>query len=360
MAAPATRRIIRILLALFVALAALKATYSLWRIVSSSAPDFAYYYQAAQEATQRVISPIHLLPPASLLLFAPLQLIPFAVSQAIWVLVSFGCLIMIGIYLARSAGMYKALDIGVILAFSYLAFPTQFTLGMGQVNFIALFLIVASVALEERRYPMLSGILMGISWLFKPEFILLLPVIVLGRRWKMLWGSLGTLGVAVGVSLLYWGRESYIEYANRMMPAASGFRDAGIYYNQSLTGLLTRAGLVSPVLPVAVGVLLMLFACMLLIRKKQQTFAHSVWMFFPALLLMEPIAWQHHFVVLIPTFITLWTIRKRWRQRATLAVSYFLVSWNFASSGFLDTMPLGWLIASHVGIGTLLVWWQTL
>lgn len=360
MAAPATRRIIRFIQALFIALAALKATYSLWRIVTSSAPDFAYYYQAAQEATQRVVSPIHLLPPASLLLFAPLQLVPFAVSQAIWVLVSFGCLILIGIYLARSQGVYKALDIGMILAFSYLAFPTQFTLGMGQVNLIALFFIVASVVLEQRHYPLLSGVLMGISWLFKPEFILLLPVILLRRRWKVLWGSIGTLGAAVGVSLLYWGVESYVEYASRMMPAASGFRDAGIYYNQSFTGLLTRAGLVSPALPVTVGALLMLVACILLVRKKQQTFAHSVWMFFPAMLLMEPIAWQHHFVVLIPTFITLWTTRKRWRQRATLAVSYFLIGWNFASSGFLGTMPLGWLVASHVGIGTLLVWWQTL
>ncbi len=356
MAAPAKSRLDSPAISVVILLALAKAAYSLWRIITTSAPDFAYYYQAAGEATDRVARPIHLLPPPSVLLYAPLHYLPFSVAQAVWVMVSFVSLILIVALIARSEAITHPRALMLIAVLSYLSFPTQFTLGMGQVNLIALLFVVVSVLLSShKRYRIMSGVMMAVSWLLKPELVLVLPVMGLCKQWRVLLGAAGALFVSGMLSFFFWGTEAYAVYVQRLTQLTRGFTDAGIYYNQSLTGLLSRAGVASvwvfgaATLAVA---LITWYACW----KKQRPFGESMWRYMPALLLMEPIAWQHHFVLLIPTYIMLWMSHMPRRTRGFLILSYFLISWNFASSRFLDTMPLGWLIASHGTIGALIVW----
>ena len=356
MAAPAKPRLDSPVLSVFILLAAAKAVYSLWRIVTTSAPDFAYYYQAAEEATGTLTRPIHLLPPPSILLYAPLHVLPFGLVQGIWVMLSFVSLLLIVGLVARSEGITHPRALMLIGALSYLSFPTQFTLGMGQVNLIALLCVAVSVQLSAHsRYRIISGIVMALAWLLKPELVLVLPVIVLCKQWRVLMGAAGMLVASGILSVMVWGTTVYSVYIERLAPITRGFTDAGIYYNQSLMGLLTRAGVNAAWVSFAAALFVALIAwysC----RKKARPFGESMWRYMPALLLMEPIAWQHHFVLLIPTYITLWLSNLSRRTRGFLIASYFLVSWNFASSRFLDTMPLGWLIASHGAIGALIVW----
>lgn len=358
MAAPTTPRLTGYAVSVFIALTAIKAAYSLWRIIVTSAPDFEYYYQASEEAVRRIEQPIHLLPPASLLVYAPLQYVPYTVVQAAWVLLSFVCLIAVVVLIARSVGIRHARTLMLVAALSYLSFPTQFTLGMGQVNLLVLMLVVAAVFFEGQSRSWSAGVSIGLSWLLKPELLLLMPVLILCRKWRMIGASLSTLAVAVALSVGLWGTQSYAVYGQRLTHLGTGLVDAGIYYNQSLTGLMARSGVTSLwiVVPVLVGVFLV--TCYSL-WKNPKSFAESVWMYMPALLLIEPIAWQHHFVWLIPTYIMLWARRSSVRAAVLLAVSYFLISWNFASFEFLDTMPLGWLIGSHGVIGLLIVWIMT-
>jgi len=94
--------------------------------------------------------------------------------------------------------------------------------------------------------------------------------------------------------------------------------------------------------------------------KKRVLFPDIIWKSLPIFILVEPIAWQHHFVFLIPTYIWLWVKHAPFLVRMMLAISYLLVSWNFASSGFLATMPLGWLLASHATVGAILLWFVSL
>lgn len=359
MAAPAKPQLTDVVASLFILFTAIKAVYSLWHITTTSAPDFAYYYQASEEAVQRVDVPIHLLPPASLLLFAPLQYVPYGVAQGIWVMLSFFCLIIIVIAVSRSVGVKNARVYALIAALSYLSFPTQFTLGMGQVNLIALAIVVASVFLERQGRSMYAGVVMATAWLFKPELVLLVPVMVIRRKWSMIGATVVTLSAAVVVSVVLWGTEAYTIYGQRLVPLSRGFADAGIYYNQSLSGLLVRAGITSAWIYIAfaIGVVCVTFFSL---WKKPRPFAESIWAYMPALLLIEPIAWQHHFVLLLPTYIMLWARRSSLRMRGCIAVSYFLISWNFAAPVFLDTMPLGWFIASHGVIGLLIIWIMTL
>jgi hypothetical protein len=347
------------LLILFVMLVAIKAGFSLVHIIATSAPDFAYYYEAAQEVIRPGTQAIHLLPPFSVLLYAPLAYLPFNLAQGIWVGASFVLLFAIVWWAGRLVGIKKAQTLLFIVALSFVSFPTRFTLGMGQVNLIALALVVGALVVEQKKHTRLAGVLLGLSWLIKPELALLFPLVLFYRRWQLLLAVLLTVGAATAASLFLWGTQAYNTYYTRLLPLLDGVKEAGIYYNQSFLGGLVRAGMESPWV-YGLGVLLIFFITLYSLLKKKETFLQGVWRYMPVLILIEPIAWQHHLVFLIPTYMWLWARHLSLSRRLTLAASYVLVSWNFANSSFLDTMPLGWLVALHGTIGVVILWLLTL
>jgi len=339
----------------FIVAAGVKAVVSLYRIITTTAPDFAYYYEAAGEVTRRVINPIHLLPPASLLVYAPIQLFPYITAQGIWVLASFLCLMVVVWRTTALAGIRDPWIRCTVGALAYLSFPTQFTLGMGQVNLIALFLLLISVTQETERRSVYAGGLFALAILLKPELIMLAPIFLYARRWVFSGSLVVFLAGGVAASLVVFGMNAYSLYIARMNSALGGWGDMGIYYNQGLSGLLSRMGLSESVwyfgLSTLVG-LVTLYG----IRKRNIVFPSVVWLVLPVFLLIEPIAWQHHFVFLLPVYILVWKRLPSLKMRVLLGISLLLVSMNFASPGFLDTMPLGWLVSSHGTVGTLLLW----
>lgn len=355
MASAKTTKLTFAVIRLFVAATAVKAVLSIYRIITTTAPDFVYYYEAAGEVIRRVVDPIHLLPPASLLIYAPIQLFPYAIAQGIWVTVSFLCLIAVVWMLTAMAGIRNPWIRGTVGALAYLSFPTQFTLGMGQVNLIVLFLFVVSVVMETKHRSVFAGSIFALAILLKPELILLVPVFVFTRRWRYLGSLTVFLAGCVGISMLVFGGDAYTLYAARMSSALGEWRDMGIYYNQGLSGLAARLGLGGSNWYIGLSVLVGLVT-LYVIRKRHIAFPLVLWLALPVFLLVEPIAWQHHFVFLLPVYVLFWNRMPTLRARILLGMSFFLVSMNFASPGFLDTMPLGWLVSSHVTVGTLLLW----
>lgn len=315
---------------------AIKALYSIVHIVTTSAPDFVQYYE----------SQTSLLPPVSRLIYLPLRLLPLGIAQGIWVVVSAVCLMLVIWKLGR--------PFGLLLALSYLSFPTQFTLGMGQVNLIALFLLVTAVFHEQDKRSASAGVLFTLSILLKPELILLAPVFLISRRWNMMRWSLGVMVLAAVSAAALFGLDAYTKYATRFIETMSGWNDVAIYYNQGMSGAIARLGSSAYLYLLIAGVFTGL--TWYVFWKKREVFPHTIWRSLPLFILIEPIAWQHHFVFLIPAYITLWRSSMSLRRRCALVISYFLISWNFASSGFLATMPLGWLVASHGTAGVLILW----
>lgn len=336
MAASKHPPIVNLSIAAVLTITAIKALYSIVRIITTSAPDFLYYYN----------SQTSLLPPPSVLLYLPLGFLPYGIAQGIWVLLSSLSLVLIIWKMGR--------PFGLLLALSYLSFPTQFTLGMGQVNLIALCLLVTAVFHEQAKRSPSAGVLFTLSILFKPELILLAPVFLISRRWSMMKWSLGVMVLAAGASVMIFGFDAYTQYRQRFAGVMNGWHDIAIYYNQSMSGLIARmGGGASWYVFLATG-LIVLSGYVWKLRRV--VFPDIVWRSLPLFILVEPIAWQHHFVFLIPTYLVLWRSDMSLRRRCALVVSYFLVSWNFASSGFLVTMPLGWLLASHGTLGVLILW----
>lgn len=353
MALGADSLIIRLAGTFVVVSAAVKAAVSMARIMMTSAPDFPYYYQAGGEFFGAGHRSIHILPPVSRFVYAPLALMPYPVAQAVWVAGSMAALVIVLAFVRRMSG--ARIPLPLLWALAYVAFPTQFTLGMGQVNLIALLLITSAVWLEMRRRAVLGGMVLAGAVLLKPELLLILPVFLLTRSVRLLGVAVAAIAAAVGVSVGMWGLGDYAVFIEKVSPV---FRDSfgwGIYYNQSLSSVLARRGVVGSGW-FAVASALVLGITVLHLMRSKAPLPRALWVYLPAFLLIEPIAWQHHLVFLIPTYVWLSCTVRGWGRTVALAVSYVLVSWNFAAPGFLDTIPLGWLAASHGTLGIALVW----
>ncbi|MFZ5535369.1 MAG: glycosyltransferase family 87 protein [Patescibacteria group bacterium] len=355
MATPKSARVIVVAQWVVVVGAALKAAVSVFRIIATSAPDFFYYYEAAGEVIRNVPRPIHLLPPASLLVFSPLALLPYEIMEALWILGSFASLVGIVWFLARQSGVTDTRTTLTLVALSYLSFPSQFTLGMGQVNFYALALIIGAIYYENKYHRLVMGGLFALAVLIKPEVILLLAVLLAYRRWTTLL-SVGAWMAGVGIaSLGVYGFDAYVRYAERMQKAMGTWQDHGIYYNQGITGLLARMGTTDVIsYAIIAGIIITVTASAF--RKNKIRFPEALWLAMPVFLLVEPIAWQHHFVFLIPTFFVLWKRNEKKMFRGLLVLGYLLISANVASPGFFTGLPFGWIPASHGTIGAIILW----
>lgn len=348
------------LILLVIVFVAAHAVFSVFRIVTTTAPDFFYYYQASQSFISHVENPLHLLPPASLLVYAPLAVLPYPLVQGAWIIVSVACLVFVVRQLGALVGVTSWQHLSLMGVLAYAMFPTRFTLGMGQVNLIALAFVVYAVALVRKNQAVLPGILFAYAMLLKPELVLLLPVMVWARKWPLLVIISGVLIITefVARGLVYEGAQ-YIGIESLFESFIRGWASAGVYYNQGLSGLLVRAGFIQPWVYGVLSVFVLIITLIARI-KRPLPFEALLWSSLPVLILVEPIAWQHHLVFLLPTLFWLWKGNNGRVRKAVLMLGFVLLSWNFATPGFLDTMPLGWLVASHATVGVIMLWVLTL
>lgn len=339
---------------ILVSAALVKGGISFVRIVTTEVPDFAYYYRAAAESVAFGARSRHLLPPLSVVLYLPLLLLPYGMAQVLWTAVSFGCLVASVWLIGPTVGMTKRGVLAAAAAAFFFSFPARFTLGMGQVNLMVLAILAYSLVLERRKQSGYAGLVCAAAVLLKPELSLLIPVIVWKGSWRMVAAAcVGIVGM-LSVSLMLWGTEAYMAYGTRFAEAFASSDGAGIYYNQSLYGMWVRSGLSMWLYGAVIAG--MMIRVWMSVRRSPGSVSDALWRAMPMFILTEPIAWQHHFVFLLPAYLYAWTHKPSGRMRALLCISYALVSWNVANPAVFDTMRLGWIFASHATVGAIVLW----
>lgn len=156
-----------------------------------SGPDLLYYHYGY--------------PPVLLLLTAPLALVPYVPGLALWLISSW-------------YAFYRALRLaapGMALLLS-LTTPALLINAIGGQNgaWSAAFLGGGLMLLDRR--PIVAGVLFGLL-VYKPHLGLLLPLALLaGRRWAALVSATTSVIVLVGVSVLLFGREPWLNYADNL------------------------------------------------------------------------------------------------------------------------------------------------
>ena len=328
----------------FVLLVALYAAYSIFRITRDTAPDFSVYYGVAQNALsgKGIYGDPHLFtgygyPPYSILPYLPLALLPYHVSQSIWIIGSFIGLIAsvflsFKLYYKKASFQTKA----IACALAFLAFPSRFTLGMGQSNLIVLFVLLSSLVYR-------SGILMGLAWILKPQLMILAVLLIIKRQWKIFIPSFLVVLLAALSTGFVFGWPWYQQYFTRELPMLMEFRGREIYYNQGIEAFVSRLGM--PWLSIILKVVVLIVA---FFSVRKQTFIHAVPLVLSLLLLIMPLSWQHHYVFLLPAMIFLW----RYFQSTLFWIAMVLVSFNIKEPSLY-----GPIVLSHVFFGNTLVFW---
>lgn len=270
-------------------------------------------------------------PPTSLLLLEPFRGLPYAsmVSAAnflswLAIIVSTGILaaILSGSLASSLAGERpsfpeKAVRWGIAAGFTVTFYPLLKSFELGQIQTWLYFFFVLALWSWMSGKKAFAGILIGIICVIKPQLSLLLVWGLLRKQGKFVMGLAATAGTFGLVSLAVFGWTNHVDYVRALSFMAK--HGESYHPNQSVNGLLNRLlfngtnlhGNPHAFAPfnrwVYLGTLLssavlILFALLWKRRRFQRTGTADFMIAVLSFTLASPIAWEHHYSVLLPMF----------------------------------------------------------
>lgn len=346
--------------------------YGLWTVGKAMGggelQDFRVYYAALQDAWQK-INPYQstqylfafVYPPSALVLLWPITWFSIQTAETVWSLLSLAALVGTLAIITKNLQLKTQIYWWYFLSLAgmFWLFPVKFTFGMGQINLIVLLFMVAAWWADQKQKPVLAGILLGVAGALK-----LFPLIVMGtwlvqKKWLNV-AITGLVFVALHLPAVLWFSPSILQefYVTQL----NGLPRIGnaVYYNQALTGVLARAEVpdnwAQGILLIFQGLFVVLMGWL---SFHTQTIEKS-WLLFSlwlsGWLLVGGLAWQHHFVWVIPGLLFL--ARYYWKQRKVNELGWLffaatLIGYNFKT---LPNPMFGWwLVGSHVFWGNVLL-----
>jgi alpha-1,2-mannosyltransferase len=227
--------------------------------------------------------------------------------------------------------------------------PVLRTITFGQVNLLLLVLVVWDLCQPDRRWWKGAGV--GIAAGIKLVPLIFIPYLLLARRYRQAAVAAATFALTVVIGIVALPRDSAWWWLHGTFMAASYNKNVTFAGNQSLLGILARAGgsdwrAESHVIAVVVAILGLVAAAML-----DRAGHRVVGMLTCALtgLLVSPISWDHHWVWIILALPVLVHYAKQGRgvaRQALLGSALLIVALFAAWPTWLwgETHdPAGWL-----------------
>jgi len=272
----------------------------------------------------------YIYPPLLALLWTPLTFLPLEDVFAIWQIVSLialGASLVLCIRLARPvspAARAAALIAALLVTFGL---PTFFVAHHGAISGVFVFLVLLFFDRLQRGRERTAGIVLAIACGIKVLPVLLLAYLALKRRWRALLTALAAGAVLLGLSILLVGWKIHWEFVTQIAPQVgfathSGLGFDAVYYpeNQSLNGFLSR--LLCPDGGCGIVIALVCLALAAPVawragRRRTIDGAELAWISI-LLLLISPLTWVHHLVLVhLPAIVLAVLIAdERWRPRA--------------------------------------------
>jgi hypothetical protein len=289
--------------------------------------DFNVYYFAARElmaghdpyTASLGPSTTYLYPPLLAELIVPLAMLPLPVAAYLWFLASAASLAAAATMCAKLVsgnrpddpassgfGYPRHLLVAGLSAVVLVRFALD-TFDMGQVNAIVVCLSVAHVYLFARGKSRASGVVLALASAIKlwPALLVLYHV-SRGRSKFAVLCSVLTAAVTLGsfVALGPRARGSGEQFCSRTIQNGQGF-DLAYSGNQSLRGALGRImnesgeESQSPSTPVALTASAILLLLSIFASRASMTEAGASAPFFCCMVLISPLAWKNHYVMLL-------------------------------------------------------------
>ena len=256
-----------------------------------------------------------------------------------------------------------------LAAFFFMPITTAFSLGQAQI-FLDLFfalLILFWVRHSERA----AGVTMALLAMVKPQFGLLLLWSALRRRWSALAAGSITLAIGAALSIAAFGLRNNLDYIGVLSGLS---RKAQSHYaNQSMFGLLNRAifngenipyhpYVYPPFVPwvyyvtLATTAILVLLALFYPWRQRSGSMA-DLSAIGVVSVIATPMAWEHHYGIMLGIFIWLWfgVYRHGSARVLWLAAAWVLIADLLSPFNALSAIPVANILQSYMFFGALLL-----
>jgi hypothetical protein len=281
-----------------------------------------------------------ILPPPSALLFIPLSLLTYIQAYWLWTFLltcSVLAVAWIAAELLRQLIGRPSRWEGVLMLLICLSPMTARSIRISNVTpFIALSIAWTLRALL-RDQPFRGGTALVLGILLKYATLILAPLLLLMRRWRMLVWTVALGEVLLGITVLVAGTRPFYEFYRIIVPTLS--RPSAYLGNQTFPGMLARL-LGRPLSPLVSEIVedlriasltAVIFALVRLRAPRSQTPVNilaAAALLISWLLVFSPIAWEHWAVFLCPLWgWVLWeALQPGWRRIcaiASLALMYF-------------------------------------
>jgi alpha-1,2-mannosyltransferase len=271
--------------------------------------------------------------------------------------------------LPTTSARWSVVSVTVIMAACF--YPVYRAYYLGQVQLWIDALLVLGFWCYWSGYLRWTGVLLGVSALIKPQYVLFLVWAVLRRRWTVAAGFLAVFIPGSVVSVGIFGWENNVQYFSVL--SYLSMHGESFFANQSVNGLLNRLLQTGPslifqenafpafhpvVYAMTISTSVIIVACSFILPLRWGGGGSLI--DFSIILLTctmaSPIAWEHHYGVLLPIIILMFTRLDHFRltERLVLYVSFLAV---VADHSWTNRFADGWhcILQSYLFFGALCI-----
>jgi hypothetical protein len=214
----------------------------------------------------------------------------------------------------------------------------QMALRLGQVSWIAAFLLTGAWLAARASRPRAAGLWAGAAIAFKPFLLLALPVFVVRRQWRTLAWCIGAIALCTALNIMTFGPGVFADWiANLRLRPDPAY--ATHFLNASLTGLVARAHLPASLAMVASVCLVALT----LWRARSASEDHTWLLLSMTAILVTPVGWVYYLPLLLGPLVALIVegrlVPPRWARWTILVPS--LASTQFQQTAVLVAVTMG-------------------
>jgi Glycosyltransferase family 87 len=283
-------------------------------------PPGTEWHRAAERYGVPFAAP-YIYPPYFAVMMKPLARLPFAKAYLAWTVMTTLAVVW-AVWLALSVAGVRVsgtilLTLGVGM-FSY--YPLWDNLFFGQISGVILFLFAAGVWLLVRQRALGSALCFAVATMIKLTPVLVVPVLVIHRRWRWLAAYAVWCAALLGLAVWQAGWAAHAEFLHKALPSMSC--GAPVCQNTSVVAFVQEMFLgrvplsahPSETIPagacavsrwVALGIyLLMLGRCF--VKRRDGLVVRDVVVMAMLGIAVSPISWWHHSVLDLLPFVYLW------------------------------------------------------
>jgi alpha-1,2-mannosyltransferase len=192
-------------------------------------------------------------PPISAVAMVPLAVVPARAAGVIMTGLTIGLLLAVVALFLNTAGLVPDRRAGwrwaaALCPLAVLIEPVRTTLAFGQINVVLMALVAFDCLLPRTRWP--RGVLVGVAAALKLTPIVFVLYFVATRQYRAAGRAVASLAAVTGLGFLLAPSDS-VRYWTQTVFQTGRVGSQSFFDNQSLTGLLCRAGLTGHALNLA-------------------------------------------------------------------------------------------------------------